>query len=181
MRIAQRSQTRLPAQRTTDAAPQQARAMRRRRYRVAAPVAAAMAVGLVALAMATGSGTNAPGAGNTFAQAAINDSSPEARLIVAGPSAALPLTDGDWRLDGVVVDKSWFTGNYTGSATLTYTGKAAQADANFSVGVYAGTTYVGRLTGTVHALPSGQHAFVSLSSLDEYESGPYHYAFLDAR
>jgi hypothetical protein len=140
-----------------------------------------VAVGLVAVAVATGNNTHAPAAGNTFAQAAVNDASAEARLIVAGPSAALPLTDGDWRLDGVVVDKSWFTGNYTGAATLTYTGKAAQADADFSVGVYTGTTYVGRLTGTVHALPSGQHAFVSLSSLDEYESGPYHYAFLDVR
>jgi hypothetical protein len=181
MKIAQRTRTGLPAQRTTDAAPRQARAIRRRRYRVAAPLVAAVAIGAVALAVATnGSSTNAP-AGNIFAQTQAANASAEARLIVSGPSAALPMTDADWRLDSIVVDKAWFTGNFSGTATMTYVGKAAQADANFSVGLYLGTTYTGRLVGSVHALPSGGRALVTLSSIDAYEPGPYHYAFLDAQ
>lgn len=182
MRIAQRTHTGLPAQRTTDAAPQPARATRRRRYRVAAPLAAAVAVGAVAMAMATGSdSTNAPGAGNIFARAEAANASAEARLIVAGPAVALPLTDGDWRLDSVVVDGSWFTGNFAGTATLTYTGQAASADSAFSVGIYDGSAYVGRLTGTVHHLTAGGHAMVTLSSVDPYEPGQYQYGFLNVQ
>jgi hypothetical protein len=181
MKIAQRTHTRLPRQRSTDVPPHRAPAIPRRRWRVAAPLAAALAVGTVALAVATGGSSPAPTSGNIFAHPGTTAVSAEDRLIVAGPSAALPLTNGDWRLDGIVADKSWFTGDFAGSATLTYTGKAPRADASFSVGVYLGDAYVGRLTGTVHALPRGNHAFVALSSVDAYESGPYHFAFLNAQ
>jgi hypothetical protein len=182
MRLAQRTRTGLPRQRTTDAAPRQSRAIRQRRYRIAAPLAAAVAVGAVALALATNSHSNTDDAtGNVFAQARSFDASAEAQLIAAGPAAALPLTDGDWRLDSVVVEPSWFTGNFAGTAELSYTGTAPAADAAFGVGLYQGSAYVGRLTGTVHSLAAGGHAIVSLSSIDAYEAGQYHYGFRNAQ
>jgi hypothetical protein len=182
MKIAQRTNTGLPAQRTNNAAPGSPRAIRRRRLRAAAPLAAAVAVGLVAVAAASSNHSgSATGPGNIFAQATEANSSVEARLITAGPATALPLTDGDWRLDSVEVTPSWFTGNFAGTATLTYTGRAASADSAFSIGVYNGSAYVGRLTGTVHHLAAGGHAMVTLSSIDAYEAGQYHYGFLNVQ
>jgi hypothetical protein len=184
MRIAQRTHTGLPAQRTTAAAPPRPRPRlsRLRRHRAVAPITAALVVGGMTLAWALSVGNpDTPAAGSPAIKPDTFASSAEARLIVAGPSAALPLRDSDWRLDGIVVDKSWMTGTFYGTATMTYTGKPAQADATVNVGLYLGTTYVGRLTGSVHALPSGHHALVTLSSIDSYQPGPYHYAFLDAQ
>jgi hypothetical protein len=88
---------------------------------------------------------------------------------------------GQAPLDSVVVDKSYFTGQFTGTALMTYTGQAPKADAAFSVGLYLGDAYVGQLTGEVHGLPASGHAMVPLSSTDNYVPGPYHYGFLDAQ
>ena len=182
MKIAQRTHTGLPAQRTNGAAPHRARATRRRGLRVAAPLAAAIALGTVALAVFPGSsGGDAPTAGNIFTEAKAANASAEARLIVAGPAAALPIVDGDWRLDSVVVDRSWLTGTFAGTATLSYTGQAPTAGSAFSVGVYNGSAYLGRLTGTVRQLSSGGHAMVSLSSVDPYEAGQYNVGFVNAQ
>lgn len=181
MSIDQQVTTGLPAQRGKKAGAAPTRASWWLRHRSSAPAAAAAVVAAVAVAWAIGGPTGQNSADDNAAQPNIFSSSAEGRLIVAAPSTALPLTDGDWRLDGIAVDKSWLLGDFSGTATVTYTGKAANADAAFSVGLYLGAAYVGRLTGTVHTLPSGGHALVTLSSIDDYQPGPYHYAFLDAQ
>jgi hypothetical protein len=180
MSIDQQVTTRLPGQRGKKAGAAPTRASGWRRHRSVAPAAAAAVVAAVAVAWALGGPTDKDSTDNA-ARPNIFSSSAEGKLIVAGPSAALPLTDRDWRLDGIVVDRTWLLGTFSGTATVTYTGNAAQAGSAFSVGLYLGDAYTGRLTGTVHGLPSGGHALVRLSSIDQYAPGPYHYAFLDAQ
>jgi hypothetical protein len=94
----------------------------------------------------------------------------------SGPTAKLPLTDGDWRLDSVRI-KDDGLGDFGGTARITYTGGAEGGTNLFTIAVFKDGQEVAALQGSADDVSPGDAETVQLISMDDYVAGPYKYDF----
>jgi hypothetical protein len=94
-----------------------------------------------------------------------------------GPTAKLPIVDGDWRLDSIRV-KDDGLGSFGGTGRVTYTGDNPEGGSNlFTVTVFVGGKDVAVLNGSADSVESGRAATVQFISSDDFVKGPYKFDF----
>ncbi|QNE22337.1 hypothetical protein F1D05_36130 [Kribbella qitaiheensis] len=115
----------------------------------------------------TQSGT-APGAAATATKAA-----PPA----AATGKALPIQNGDWRLDSIRI-KDDGLGDFSGVARVTYTGDDSKGGSNlFTLTVFKSGKDVAALTGSANTVAPGTQVTVEFISSEKFVTGPYTYDF----
>jgi hypothetical protein len=137
---------------------------------------------IAAIAISTAGGSDASVTPRTEAPAASaardggSASAASASASAGVSAAALPIQDGDWRLDSIRVDDS--LGDFGGTARITYTGADGDGGSNiFTVTVFAKGTDVAAMVGSVNSVMPGDTATVQLISTDRFVAGPYRYDF----
>jgi hypothetical protein len=104
------------------------------------------------------------------------DSEPGSAVETIRP-AALPLEDGDWRLESVELRED-DGGTMGGTARVTYTGDdASGGSGQLTVTAFRGDEEAAVLQGDVDGARAGEAQTVELSSTEPYEAGPYEYVF----
>jgi hypothetical protein len=94
-----------------------------------------------------------------------------------GPTAKLPIQNGDWRLDSIRV-KDDGVGDFGATARVTYTGDNPEGGTNlFTVTVFAGGKDIAVLNGSASSVQPGRTATVQLISSDTFVGGPYKFDF----
>ena len=94
-----------------------------------------------------------------------------------GPTAKLPIQNGDWRLDTVTL-KDDGLGDFGGRARITYTGENPEGGTNlFTLTVFRHGKDVAALTGSADSVKPGRAATVEFISQDDFVGGPYKYDF----
>jgi hypothetical protein len=122
-------------------------------------------------ANASSAAAEQPSGGN--AQEAETQTAPAA----TGPTAKLPIQNGDWRLDSVTV-KDDGLGSFGGRARITYTGDNPEGGTNlFTLTVFSHGKDVAALTGSADSVKHGTAATVEFVSTDDFVGGPYKYDF----
>ncbi len=132
----------------------------------------------ISSAVAKGGSVGVP-SGSSGSASSGDGSSSDSSSDSSGTGKALPLTDGDWRLDSVTISKD-VLGDLDASAQVTYLGKAAPAAgvAAFNLEVYANGKDVGSLEGGADSgFTTGASQKIDLISGDDYVDGPYTYDF----
>jgi hypothetical protein len=133
-----------------------------------AQASARAAASAISSAVAHGGSVAAPGGGSNQGSGGSSTSG----------GKALPLTDGDWRLDSVTVTKDELD-DFGGSAQVTYLGKSAPPAGLevFNVELYVNGKDVGSLDGSTGKGFTGGSTKIEFISGDSYVNGPYSYAF----
>jgi hypothetical protein len=143
---------------------------------------------VIAAAGSGGSGDNGsePSGGTTSEQTptateetAADESTETPTLAPAsgGPTADLPISDGDWRLDSIRV-KDDGLGDFGGTGRVTYTGDSPEGGTNlFTVTVFVKGKDVAALEGSADEVEPGTAATVQFISSDKFVKGPYKYDF----
>jgi hypothetical protein len=94
-----------------------------------------------------------------------------------GPTAKLPIQNGDWRLDSIRV-KDDGLGDFGGTTRVTYTGDNPEGGTNlFTITVFVGGKDIAVLNGSVSSVQPGRTATVQLISQDKFVGGPYKFDF----
>ncbi|MCW2798714.1 MAG: hypothetical protein JWQ70_186 [Aeromicrobium sp.] len=92
-------------------------------------------------------------------------------------SSKLPLQNGDWRLDSIVV-KNDGLGDFGGTARITYTGDDKDGGSNvFTITAFSGKDLVATLQGSANTVRPGTTVTVQLISQDKFRSGTFKYDF----
>jgi hypothetical protein len=116
---------------------------------------------------------SAPAAATTAAQTTEATS----KAPVAAGGSALPIQNGDWRLDSIRV-KDDGLGSFGGVARVTYTGSDANGGTNvFTVTVFKGTKDIAVLNGSAESAKPGRAVTVQFISSDKFVAGPFTYDF----
>jgi hypothetical protein len=123
-------------------------------------------------------GSTSPGSNSSTSSTGSNSSSSNSVAPTYG-SATFPQQDGDWRADSLTVSSEQFTGDFSGTARITYTGSDSSGNAlnNFTITVFKNKQVVGTLIGTIDAAMPGQTKTVTLISTDKFVSGAKTYEF----
>jgi hypothetical protein len=97
--------------------------------------------------------------------------------VASGPTAQLPIQNGDWRLDSIRV-KDDGLGDFGGVARVTYTGANPAGGANlFTLTVFVGGKDVAVLNGSAEDVKPGTAETVQFISGDSFVGGPYKFDF----
>jgi hypothetical protein len=139
---------------------------------------------IMVISVAAGGSTNSTTAepGTTSpapaAKSAANQPTDNAALAANnGPTAKLPIQNGDWRLDSIRV-KNDGVGDFGATTRVTYTGDNPEGGTNlFTVTVFVGGKDVAVLNGSANSVQPGQAATVQLISTDKFVGGPYKFDF----
>jgi hypothetical protein len=144
------------------------------------------AIVLIGIAAAAGGGTDSSDPAETGAPAAPAVSQSEgnpssepapAPAETGGPTAKLPIANGDWRMDSIRVNDDGL-GDFEGTARITYTGSNPEGGTNlFTVTVFVGGKDVAVLNGSADSVQPGRAATVQLISTDGFVGGPYKFDF----
>lgn len=117
----------------------------------------------------TATGTSASTKGATAKPTATNSA--------ADGGKALPIQNGDWRLDSLRVVNDGL-GSFGATARVTYTGKDDAGGTNlFTVTVFKGGKDIAVLNGSATSVAPGSTATVQFISTDKFAAGPYTYDF----
>ncbi|MEP6851340.1 MAG: hypothetical protein ABJA87_01535 [bacterium] len=99
----------------------------------------------------------------------------------ATAGAALPIQDGDWRLEALRTGHT-ISGHFKSYARITYTGQDTDGGSNvFALTVFKDGKTVGLLNGSVKEVAPGKTVTVQFLSADWFVSGPYEYDFQKQR
>jgi hypothetical protein len=154
-------------------------------YRKKRYIVSIAAILLIVVSVAASGGTDStttptPGSGNDTSApptAQDNESNAQAPPATTGPTAKLPIQNGDWRLDSVRV-KDDGLGDFGGTARVTYTGGNPEGGTNiFTLTVFVGGKDVAALVGSANAVMPDRAATVQFISQDKFVGGPYKYDF----
>lgn len=107
------------------------------------------------------------------------DSQPseEAPATATGPTAKMPIQNGDWRLDSIRV-KDDGLGDFGGVARVSYTGANPDGGTNlFTLTVFVGGKDVAVLNGSAEDVKPGSAETVQFISSDTFVGGPYKFDF----
>ena len=119
--------------------------------------------------------TPAPSTDSTPAPS--SNTATETAPAATGPTAKLPIQNGDWRLSSVSI-KDDGLGDFGGRARITYTGDNPDGGTNlFTITVFRHGKDVAALEGSAEAVKPGTAATVQLISTDKFVPGPYKYDF----
>jgi hypothetical protein len=127
------------------------------------------------------SGTTTPSQSGAAAEKPATDNASESTSKAApaatGPTAKLPIQNGDWRLDSVTL-KDDGLGDFAARARITYTGQNPDGGDNiFTLTVFKGGKDVAALTGSANSVKPGTAATVEFISQDHFVGGPYKFDF----
>jgi hypothetical protein len=90
---------------------------------------------------------------------------------------ALPIQNGDWRLDSIRI-KDDGLGDFGGVARVTYTGSDTAGGGNvFTLTVFKGGKDIAVLNGSADSVAPGKQVTVQFISSDKLVAGPYTYDF----
>lgn len=139
---------------------------------------------IVIVAASGGSSDSTKTASNNNAAPAPATSQPENRPAVkaapaaaGGPTAKLPIQNGDWRMDSVRVKDNGL-GDFSGVARVTYTGANPAGGGNlFTLTVFVGGKDVAVLNGSAEDVKPGTAETVQFISGDNFVGGPYKFDF----
>lgn len=140
---------------------------------------------IVIIAAASGGGTTtddntadeaSPPPAATQAEEATTPPPPPPPPASSGPTADLPIQDGDWQLDSVRI-KDDGLGDFGASGRVTYTGSAAGGSNIFTLTIFVGGEEVGVLNGSAEDVPPNGTETVQFISQDKFVDGPYKFAF----
>lgn len=116
-----------------------------------------------------------PGASASHSKAVTKSTAPS-KSAAAGASA-LPIQNGDWRLDSIRL-KNDGLGSFSGAARVTYTGKDSGGGSNiFTLTVFKKGKDVAVLQGGANSVAPGKAVTVQFISSDKFVAGPYTYDF----
>jgi hypothetical protein len=94
-----------------------------------------------------------------------------------GPTAKLPIQNGDWRLDSIRVKDNGL-GDFGGTGRVTYTGANPDGGANvFTLTVFVDDKDIAVLNGSASSVKPGRTVTVEFISSDNFVGGPYKYDF----
>jgi hypothetical protein len=114
---------------------------------------------------------------DTPANDSANQDGGEAAAAAKGPTAKMPIQNGDWRLDSITV-KDDGLGSFGGRARITYTGENPEGGSNiFTITVFRGGKDVAALMGSANSVMPGTAATVEFISQDDFVGGPYKFDF----
>jgi hypothetical protein len=109
--------------------------------------------------------------------AAVTRSEAEEPAPSGGPTAELPISDGDSRVDSIRV-KDDGLGDFGGTGRVTYTRDDPEGGTDvFTLAVFVDGKYVAALNGSAHSVEPGRAATVQSISTDKFMRGPYEYDF----
>jgi len=140
---------------------------------------------IIVIAAASGGSTDPPTTApdNNAARAPATsqaENQPEEKAAPAaasGPTAKLPIQNGDWRLDSIRV-KDDGLGDFGGVARVTYTGANPAGGTNlFTLTVFVGGKDVAVLNGSAEDVKPGTAETVQFISGDNFVGGPYKFDF----
>jgi hypothetical protein len=131
---------------------------------------------VIAVANSGGGGSHSTTTDNPLATSSKHSTDSGRRVNGTGPSA-LPIQNGDWRMDSIRV-KNDGLGDFGGVARVTYTGDDQDGGDNiFTVTVFKHGRDVAVLNGSANTVLPGHTVTVDLISTDKFVQGPYKYDF----
>lgn len=154
------------------------------RHKILSALAAIIVIIIAVSASGSGS-TDNNNAADTTSETTTSSSTPKtttgkkapSTVKGSGPTATLPIQDGDWRLDSLRL-KDDGIGDFGGTARITYTGDDQDGGDNiFTVTVFKGGKDIAVLQGSARTVLPGTTATVQLISQDKFVAGPWQYDF----
>jgi hypothetical protein len=135
---------------------------------------------LLGLVIAVTSGCASTSAPSSKAKSPTSGAKVAGKSAPASPAAggrALPIQNGDWRLDSIRL-KDDGLGSFGGTGRVTYTGKDSKGGTNiFTLTVFKKGKDIAVLQGSANSVAPGAAATVQFISTDKFVAGPYTYDF----